>query len=63
MCAHHNFLKPELKPELPYSNCLFCSANSPKLKDIQFTIKDQDKENQKIFIFERLELDHCDIND
>ncbi len=48
--AHHRTLKLKAMA----SDCLFCRTNSPKIKDIQFTII-QDKEKLQIITFKKLE--------
>ena len=40
---NYNFIKPKMMSP----NCLFCPTNSPKPKDIQFTIT-KEKEKQQI---------------
>lgn len=49
--AHHSFREPKVMS----SNVLFCWADSPKRKDMYFTVI-EDKENHKIFTFEKLEM-------
>lgn len=43
------------KVKVTSSTCLFCLTNSPKPRNIQFTII-KDKKEQQILIFEKLEL-------
>lgn len=52
-----NILKSLPEPKVPSQNFLFYSTNSPKAKDIQFTIM-EDKEEQQICTFEKLEPTH-----
>ncbi len=44
------------------SDYLFCSTNSPKPEDSQFTIR-EDKEKQQILTSERLERANVDFSD